>query len=70
MSRRAVLLPARLVARAVLAGVRLSSAVASPSPLVAAVCLRVAASVWLAAVGHRSALQLRRDQGDASHVTC
>jgi len=48
------------VARAVLACVRLSSSVASPSPLVAAVRLALAASDWLAAVAQCTAAILAR----------
>jgi hypothetical protein len=50
VSRRWVLFPARFVARAVVAGVRLSSSVPSSSPVVAAVGLAVARSQRLAAL--------------------
>ncbi len=58
-----VLFPARYVAGAVVACVRLSSSVPSSSPVVAAVRLALARSQRLVALGGQSAEQLRKTEG-------
>ena len=69
MSGSSVLFPAHVVARAVVAGGRLSSSVSSVSPVVAAVRVALAASQWLAALAPHALRVFNAKRSHAGRLT-
>ena len=69
MSGGGVVFPARFVAGAVLAGVRLSSSVPASSPVVAAVRLALARSLRLAALAPHTLRDFNAERSHAGPIT-